>query len=321
MAIRVGMIGAGRAGQRHLQSLATLPDVEIAAVCDSDRTLAERLAAPYGAAVHINFRSLIETEKLDVTFICTPPFAHGEPEMLAARAGIHLFVEPPVALNGQKAAQVQKEIEQAGIIAGAGYTWRCLSGTARLKERLARRRLGLIQGSHVQGVPETEWRRRRESSGGLIVQAATDILDVMRYLAGEVTTVTAMAAEGIAAATTPEYELEDACAAMVGFRSGAVGELICSVLAPEQVESRVHLWADGFAATLTPEYVEIVEAGRTLRERHESSGLNRAHKSFLEAVRAGSPERVACTYAEAAATLHVALAMQESIHTAGRVSV
>jgi len=320
MTMRIGLIGAGEAGKAYVRAAAQ-PEVTIAAVCDSDRALAEKVAAPYGASVHINFRSLLETERLDAVLICVPAYAHGEPEVLAARAGIHIFVEPPIALNNQKAAEVQKEIERAGIVAAAGYSWRALSGATRLKDMLARHRLGFIQALHVQGAPRTDWRRRQEASGGLVVQTATDLLDAMGYLAGEFSTVSAMAAGGIVASREPGYELEDACAALVAFRSGAIGQISCSTLAQDEPESGIRLWADGFEATLTSEQVEIVEPGRAVRERHAFDGLRQSLMSFLEAVRTGRPEKVTCTYAQAAATLRAALAISESAKAGRPISV
>ena len=50
MTIRVGLIGAGRQGLMHVPGLAAMTGVQVAAVCDSDRALAEQAAGPFGAA-------------------------------------------------------------------------------------------------------------------------------------------------------------------------------------------------------------------------------------------------------------------------------
>jgi predicted dehydrogenase len=252
MSIRVGVIGAGSLGQAHLESLDAFDDVQVAAICDSDRNLAEDVAEPFGANVHINFRSLIDDERLDAVFVCLPPFALGEPEIYAARAGVHLFVEKPVALNIQKARGVQCEIERSGIIASVGYTWRYLSGTDLLKEMLEGRKPALMWGWNLMTVPEPGWRHRREASGGLFIQSCTDILDMARYLLGDVVSVCAMETQGLVAPSFNDYDIEDACTVMLGFRSGATGQIICSDLSPWDEEIGISIMAENFHAELTP---------------------------------------------------------------------
>lgn len=318
MTIRVGVIGAGSLGRKQIDSLAGFEDVQIVAVCDRDREAAAAAAAPVEAAAHINFRNLIESERLDAVFVCLPAFSLGEPEMLAARAGIHLFVEQPVALNAQKAREVCKEIEKAGVIASVAYTWRYLSGVDRLREMLAGRKVALLEGRRFLGLPPSGWRRRRESSGGLFMQAAGELVDVARYLAGEVKALCAMEVEGVAAGHAPDCDIEDAATVALSFRSGAIGQMICADVSPCREEASLCVVAEGLRATLTERSLEVVEAGRTVCEDHRGPGVYEAQAAFLAAVQRGKPELVRCTYADAAATLAVALAARESAQS-GRV--
>ncbi len=312
MAIRAGVIGAGNLGLAHLDSLAAFPDVQIVAVCDRNRDMAEHAAEPVGANVHINFRNLIEEERLDAVFICLPPFALGEPEILAARAGVHVFVERPVALNVQKAREVQKEIEKAGVIASVALPWRYLSGMASLRNRLEGKKAAAFWAWNFMEVPPPGWRRRAEASGGLFMQAGFDLLDAARFLLGEITSVCALSYQGIATATLPEYDIEDASAALLAFRSGAVGQVICCDVTPWEHECGLSIVAEGFQAELTPHALDVSEAGRQTITEHDAPGLTRAHETFLNAVRTGKPKDVRSSYAEAVATLEVALAVCES---------
>lgn len=321
MTIRVGVIGAGSLGQAHLDSLAGFEDVEIVAVCDRDRAAAVAAAAPFDATAHIGFRNLIEAERLDAVFVCLPAFSLGEPEMLAARAGIHLFIEQPVALNAQKAREVCREIEKADVIASVAYTWRYLSGVDRLKEKLEGRKVAMLQGRRFLPLPPSGWRRRREASGGLFMQAATELVDVARYLAGEVVSVCAMETEGIAAAQALDCDIEDAAAVMLAFRSGTMGQIACADVAPCRDEASLCVMAEGLQATITPQSMEVMEAGRVVCEDHRATGLHEAHAAFLKAVQRGKPELVRSTYADALATLEVALAARESAESGKMVFV
>ena len=321
MAIRVGVIGAGTLGRTHIASLSSFSDVVIAAVCDNDRSLAEEAAAPFEAKVHINFRTVIEEERLDAVFVCVPAFSHGEPETVAARAGVHLFVEPPLALNAQKAREVQKEIEKAGVVAAVGYCWRYLSGADTLRELLKDRKVAMVNAWRFLEAPPAGWRRRKEASGGLFLQSATELIDVARYLIGEVTTVSAMEYSGVAAATVPDCDIEDAVCVTLGFRSGAIGSIVCQDVPPYKDEVGITVVAEGLEATLDPVALEVAQEGRVVAENHVAPGLREAHGAFLKAVRKGKSGLIRSTYADAVTTLDAALAVRESIQTGKMISL
>src|SRR4029079_14824307 len=73
--LRLGMIGAGWIADRHLQSVSELPQVSVVAVADLDRARAERVASAAGAAVHDEWRSMLEQEQMDAVMVLTPPLA------------------------------------------------------------------------------------------------------------------------------------------------------------------------------------------------------------------------------------------------------
>lgn len=316
MAIRLGLIGAGRAGRMHVDGLAAFPDVKIAAVCDTDRARAEAVALPFGASAHINFRTLLEAERLDAVVVCLPPNSRGEPECAAARAGIHLLVEPPVALTAEKARLIQKEVEKAGVVAVAAYPGRCYSGTEGARELLKERRIALVRAVHMAPPPEG-WRRRREAAGGQFLLEATDLIDLARHLAGEMSTVAAVQFEGILAARLADYAIEDALTAVVRFRGGAVGEFVSSCLSP-QSEHGLTILADGMQLVLTEKSLEVVESGRRTILEHTGSPIQAMHQSFLEAVKGGRPRPALASFADAVRSLEAALAAHEAA-ASGRV--
>ena len=311
MKIRVGLIGMGRCGRAHLERLVSSPEVEIAAICDSDRERAEGAAERCGATVHLNFRTMIEAERLDAVFVCLPPFARGEPEILAARAGVHLFIQQPVATGVEKVRQIQKEIENAGVLASVGYSWRYMSGTETIREMLKGRKIALVQGGQFGPVPEGEWRRRRESSGGRFLQEASDIIDVARYVVGDIIGVCATQFEGIVAPRVAGYDVEDALAAVLTFRSGAVGSVVSSDVAPDEVTS-LSVIADGIECRLTTSEIHVREKGRNFTVNHTGDALQSAQAAFLDAVKSGDAKSIRSPYADAVRTLEVSVAAVES---------
>jgi predicted dehydrogenase len=103
--MRAALVGCGQAARYHLDALATVPGVELVAVCDIDpRRAAESAArAPSHCRAHTDLPALIENERPDVVHVLTPPASHAEIAIEAARAGCHVLVEKPFALSVDEA--------------------------------------------------------------------------------------------------------------------------------------------------------------------------------------------------------------------------
>jgi predicted dehydrogenase len=321
MPIRMGLIGAGRVGRAHLESFsASAPEVQIVAVCDNDRALAEAAAKPFGASVHIHFRTLLESERLDALAICLPPFARGEAESAAARAGIHLLLDPPVALSVERARQIQKEIEKSGVVAAVAFPWRYLSGTDLARELMKDRRAALVRGWRLGPAPQPGWRTKRESCGGQMLLEATHLIDLARYLCGDIASVYGTRFQGLVAAKVPDYDIEDVAVASLRFRSGAVGEVIAADVAPRE-ETLLSVIAGDLEIRLTADDLEVIEAGKRTVLRHSEPGLAACQRAFLDAVKSGDPKLARSSYADAVQTLAVAVAATESAQTGKVVSL
>lgn len=320
MAIRVGLVGAGCSGRAHLACLAKTEEAQVVAVCDTDRRRAEDAAALFGATAHINFRTLLEAQRLDAVFVCTPPFARGELEIAAARAGVHLFVDPPVALNPEKARQIQKEIEKSGVVASVGFLWRYLSGMDQAQELLKAHKPALVRGTHMALLPPPGWRRKTETTGGLPALLAGDLIDAARCLAGEMAAIGAVQFQGATAAREPDCDLEDAVAAVARFQSGVAGEFLTSIISPRH-ELSLTLLADQFELRLTETEIEVVEAGRRAAVEHTGSALQKAQEAFLKAVHGGHAQGVRATYADAVRCLEVAVGARTAAQTGRMVSL
>ncbi len=320
MTIRIGLIGAGRMGRLHLQSLSALPEARIVAVCDSDRAKAQAAAQPYAATAHINPRTLIEAERLDAVFLCLPPFARGEPEELAARAGVHLFAEPPVGLTPEKARNTQKEIEKSGIVASVGFYWRYLSGVERARDLLNGRKIAMFRAVNLAPAVPAGWRRRRDSCGGQMVMDATDLIDLARLFGGEMHSLFARQSQGIVAARVPDYDIEDVLTAVVRFQSGVVGQFLCSNVSPRR-ERSLTVVAEDLELRLTEETLEVYEPGKRTLIEHDAPALPTAERAFLEAVASGNDKPVRARYADAVRSLEIAAAAALSAETGKPVNL
>src|SRR5215211_2680403 len=114
--IRLGFIGAGGIAGRHLSNLLGFSDVEVTAVADPLRDRSEAFAARAGSArAYQDWRAMLDDNKLDALYICTPPFAHGAPELHAVEQHIPFFVEKPIAADLAMGERIARAVKDAGL--------------------------------------------------------------------------------------------------------------------------------------------------------------------------------------------------------------
>lgn len=104
--LRTAVVGCGISGRQiHQPVVDAHPDLELAAVCDTDE---DRLAGITGPATYTDVETMLDAEDLDSVHICTPPTTHIPIAELTLSAGVPTLVEKPAALT---TADVEKLID------------------------------------------------------------------------------------------------------------------------------------------------------------------------------------------------------------------
>jgi predicted dehydrogenase len=94
--MKAALIGAGQIARQHLACLKEMPGVELAAVCDLSRSMAESAAERFGVGSwHVDHREMLETVRPDVVHVTTPPNSHHFLALAALEAGAHVVLEKP----------------------------------------------------------------------------------------------------------------------------------------------------------------------------------------------------------------------------------
>ena len=182
--VKIGFIGAGGIANAHLNNLARMKDVEITALCDIVKEKAETAAQKFGGRVYLDYRRMLDREKLDALYICVPPFAHQDQEILACQKKIPFFVEKPVALSLEKAQKIEAQVKKSGVITSVGYVLRYMDIVKRTAQILSGRSPGLITGSYYGEVPGADWLIKKDRGGGQLVEQATHIVNLMLFFGG-----------------------------------------------------------------------------------------------------------------------------------------
>ena len=191
--MRLGIVGAGAITQvGHLPALKRMKDVEIAGICDNDlpkaRALAERFAIP---AVYDDLAELVEYGQLDAVLVCTPNHLHESHIQVALTAGLHVFVERPLALSAAAATKLVKLAQKKDrcVMVGANHRYR--PDIQQIRSFVQSGELGDLESIRAwwflsrSGRASLGWRQKRElSGGGAMLDLGTGLLDMSLWLAG-----------------------------------------------------------------------------------------------------------------------------------------
>jgi predicted dehydrogenase len=123
--IRAALVGCGAHARMCILPAIRSAPVDLVAVCDSDRSRAETTARDFGATAALTeFDQLLGREDLEAVFITTPASTHAGLAVAALRAGYHVFVEKPLALNPAEARQVVEAARASGKTLLVGHNKR-----------------------------------------------------------------------------------------------------------------------------------------------------------------------------------------------------
>src|SRR5215207_7063996 len=247
---RVGFVGAGGIARRHIENLLGFSDVRIVAICDPMGERAEAAAARAGAKGYGDHCAMLDREELDAIYICTPPFAHGEPERACIERKLPFFVEKPIAADLETAEAIARDVVRSALVTGVGYHWRYLDITERATELLAANPARLITGYWLDLTPPPVWWTKEAYSGGQVVEQTTHIFDLARVLVGEVEEIYA-AAGRTERADYPECDISEASTAALRFETGAVGSISSTCLLGWPHRIGLHMFCDGMVIEMT----------------------------------------------------------------------
>ncbi|MDO9418496.1 glycosyltransferase [Pararhizobium sp.] len=307
---RIGFIGVGGIAHRHLDILAGFDDVELAAFADPDFARAEQSASRFGAKAFDSHRTMLDGAKLDAVYVCIPPFAHGEAERDLIARGIPFFVEKPITLDIGLAEELAAAIETAQLVTAVGYHWRYLDTVEEARQLLSGNPAQLLSGYWLDQTPPPHWWWKNNRSGGQMVEQTTHIIDLARYLIGEVTDV--YGRTGFKDRVEfPGLDVPAVTTANLTFQSGVIANISSTCLLGWNHKVGLNIFADRLAIELTDHDIMVdVGAGRPVRQAN-GDPVWREDRDFVDAVRGGD-NHIRCSYADALATHRVALAVARS---------
>jgi len=258
--LRVGMISWAHVhAEFRAKALSEIPGARVVAVSDDNEARGRSAAQRFGVPkFHKDWRDLVADPDVDVVMVHSENNRHADQVVAAAAAGKHVFCEKPVATRTADAVRMLHAVEKAGVDGTAAFVSRFSKEASRTKALVDSGVLGGIihLRAHIglAGIPEigcppdmTAWMEDPElNGGGAWIDEGSHAIDLMRWVAGDVSRVAAMTANR----AKPRFKGEDIAVAILTFASGALGEAGTAWSMAVEIGMRNHLEIYGTRGTL-----------------------------------------------------------------------
>ncbi|GAB3871466.1 Gfo/Idh/MocA family protein [Dactylosporangium cerinum] len=141
--MKVGVIGCGYWGAKHVRVLSSLPEVSLVVAIDAQTERIEPLRRMYPSALCVT--SLDEViDLIDAAIIATPPRSHAPLAKRLLAAGKHVMVEKPMTASTEEARELVAMADEAGLTLATGHTFEHNAVVKHLRDMVAAEELGKI---------------------------------------------------------------------------------------------------------------------------------------------------------------------------------
>ena len=251
--VGIGMLGYAFMGKAHTNAYKKIPYMmyppvaipKLVAVCGSNEAAAAEAARRYGyVGYYTDWRKMLEDPRVQLFDNGGPNDAHAEPCIAAAKAGKHILCEKPLARTAEEAKTMLEAVKKAAVKHQVAFNYRFVPAIRQAYDLIRSGKLGRIY--HFRAVYLQEWimphyaapmiwRLEKKLAGsGALGDLGAHIIDLARFLVGEVKSVSAMTKTFISERPTPDgkgkgkVDVDDAFVAAVEFQNGAIGTLEAS---------------------------------------------------------------------------------------------
>ena len=241
--IGVGMLGQGFMGRAHSAAFRRLGDIvspppllpRMIAVAGRNEEALALTTERYGyERWTTDWRDLVSDDRIGLFDDGGPNDLHAEPTIAAAEAGKHVLCEKPLGRTADESFEIWRRVAAAGVKHLCGFNYRFVPASRLAREILDAGELGELRhfrASYQQdwgANPTTDaWRFDPAVAGaGALGDLASHVVDLARYLVGEVVETSA-----IVRTLIPGRQVDDLVEATVEFDSGTVGTIEATRLA------------------------------------------------------------------------------------------
>ena len=250
--IGVGMIGYAFMGKAHSNAFKKMPYIfwppaaipRLITICGRHEASVAEAARRFGYEGYTtDWKQIIADDRIKIVDNVSPNYLHAEPCIEAAKAGKHVICEKPMARNAKEAKEMRDAVKKYGVKNAVVYNYRMAPAIVLAKNLIMDGKLGKI--FHFRARYLQEWiaepdfpmiwkLRKAESGSGALGDLGAHIIDLGRFLCGEIKSVMSVMTtfikerDNLEKKQKEKVDVDDAFASVVEFDNGAIGTLEAS---------------------------------------------------------------------------------------------
>jgi predicted dehydrogenase len=249
--LRVAFIGCGGIAQVHIAALKEMPEVEIVAGVDIVSDRLKVMSEKHGvSAGYTDWKKMLKEVKPDAVSICTPNGVHAAPAIDAAKAGCHVMVEKPMAMNPAECKKMIEAAKKAGVKLAVGFQYRYHPYSQYLVKARQAGTFGDVmfvkcQALRRRGIPNWGvFGQKQLQGGGPMIDIGVHVIEMAHYVMGAPKPVAASGGTWTYLGNKPSdiasmwpnwdyktYTVEDLAIGQIRFENGALLQIEASFAA------------------------------------------------------------------------------------------
>lgn len=250
--VGVGMLGYAFMGKAHSNAYKKLPYImyppvampRLVAIAGRNEEGVSEAARRYGyEKYYTDWRQLVADPEIQLFDDGGPGDMHAEPTIAAAQAGKNVLCEKPMSRNAEEGYRMWQEVQKTGVKHMVAYNYRFVPAIRLAYDLISSGKLGRIYHFRAMYLQEwimphydtgQIWRLQKSVSGsGALGDLGSHIIDLSRFLCGEVKTLQAMTKTFTPTRYLPDgtpwqVDVDDAFVANFEFDNGAIGTIEAS---------------------------------------------------------------------------------------------
>ena len=308
MPLKIAFTGTGYISKIHAHAAQVQPDTELVAVVNHRSESMAAFATEFGIPRHYpNVTELLKAGDVDALVVSTPNYLHAPETITALKAGVHVMVEKPMAMNAVEAEAMLAASRQSDALLLVAHCWRFDPEVLWLKQQVEQGRLGQIirtkgYGVHANWGPGGWFTQKKFAGGGALADMGIHALDTARFLLGDPQPVSVYARLGT---YYKDFDVDDTGVIWVNWDNGATSYLESGWWQPytDGPEAATQLYGTAGFGQVFPTRLLLSQADQTEVEKIDSgfpyvrdphcpqSMYDTQMAYFLECIRGGHEPR------------------------------
>jgi len=251
--VKIGIVGCGKVSHMHAKALKNIPEADFTCIFSRDINKAKAFAEKYNVKPFSNIDEMLEGNDVDAVIVCTPHPNHAEIAIKAAKAGVHILVEKPLASSLEDCDAMIKAAKENKVTLGTVCQRRFYTPVQRLKETIDEGKIGkpILGTINMLGWRDDAYYRSdpwrgtwKGEGGGVLVNQAPHQIDLLQWFMGPVDEVFGYWSN----LNHPNIEIEDTAVAIIKFKNGGIGNIIVSNSINPALFGKVHVYGENGAS-------------------------------------------------------------------------